>query len=723
MGRKLVLVAVSGLAMAGLLSAALVSAVPVRAVAAARPQAGARPAARSTAAPGLPRTAPCKHMIKDAGANLVVPVCGNSKSPPLPTMSNCSAKLHNSASDSNFDVWTCSASAKAISNATKALGLAEKNYDRETSFMGGPPIPDSGTPAEGGDIKIDMYLVSVSAGQEVTRYDPATKDVFTSQLTDTIAAQAIPTDETTDGDGAAASGWMVLNLDRLADPGFESDFVHEFFHLLQYRTNIGYCGGNEWWFTEASATWAESYFVPATAPDEVYYRYVDGFETDPSLSLMSMANDATEDPHGYSSFIWPYFMQQKAGSSSIANVWKSLTSVKSCTEMNEKLDAQLSFADHFRDFAVRNLDDPDQFVRNAAPPVWPENFGGNYKKLHRDFPQAWPNIDPADNLTLDNPGSTQTVSVSLPPLSAEYVQISMPGYVDSPVRSISLDTSALSGASGMSVDLLGYEDTAPGHNKWIRIRESQPASGICTLWDNANGDTSVILVISNSSLSQKLAGPLDIQTHSYCAASASGTLVHTQHHVQYLNDDTLTTSSKVKLTLSFTDTPSGLVGSGSYSYQFSGSDTALNCRFSGSGTGTISDSGDEGFANLFGYAAARPQPPYLIEVVTPPQPAKGCHGGFTLADNIRGCPIVDRSVYYYPPGYLGSYSADLSAVDLDCHDSYSDSIEKITEGMTGTISVQGVVSCGLWTSDCTDGVLNPPSARRAPSAGANENRN
>jgi hypothetical protein len=618
-------------------------------------------------------------------------------------MSHCTAGLHKSASDAHFDVWTCGHTSAAISAAQKALGAATKNYAGETSLMGGPPLPDSGTPAEGGDKKIDIYLVSVSAGQEVSRYDPATKQVDTSNMTGAVA-ETIPTDEK----DTTASGWMVLNLDRLNSPGFQSDFVHEFFHLLQYRTNVGFCGTPEWWFTEASATWAESYFVPGTAADEVYSRYVNAFEKDPSLSLTSMAKDTSGNPHGYASFIWPYFMQQQAGPASIAEVWKKLKGVTSCAAMNQVLDKVYSFAGHFKDFAVRNLDSPLASLSGTGK-AWPDQFGPRYQQVHSDFPETLPALVAPNkgNTPLQVPKAPGTgkypyqvsVPVKLPALAAQYNYFSFPL---GDVGDVDFDFSGLSGSA--DVTLVGA-DYGGSHAGYIRLPVTGKSAHVCLSVDlnspdqggtYANGGK-MYVIVDDHSLTSPVTGSYKLTARADCATSVTGTLkdktVLKIDGSGSSSTEVDTWTDAVKVTL--TDTWAGFnQGRTSETSTYLRVDKGSTCTYTVSekGTGVLPAAAD-----LYAFnAPAAAHGPYFKDF-----------GGIKEKGTAKGCGVNEAATgtsggfQYCQKGGQSSYgNAAESILTFNCSltNHYSTGYERYVG--SGTLHAADVDACGLWTTGC-----------------------
>jgi hypothetical protein len=645
-------------------------------------------------------------MIVIMGSTLVSATASADATPPVPTMTNCGSTLNMSASDAQFDVWTCGATATALADAKEALRVAELYDAAEATFMGGAPIPDTGSPAEGGDINIDLYLVTPD--QEISRYDPATLQTDTVGLSQTdsdgnpVTAEAVtvPTDES----GTTASGWMLLNDKHLGTEAFDSDFVHEYFHLLQYRTNTGNCGGKEWWFTEASATWAQSYFDNATALDEVYQRYVDGFETNPGMSLTSMAKDASGVPHGYASFIWPYFMAQEIGASSIANVWLQLNGVTSCPEMNADLSLVLPFNAHFQDFAVRNLDAPLPGLDGASP-AWPQNFGATYQDIDPLFPQDLPTLAPPNvgispiilpTSSTDPYPYTDPVPVSLPPLSAQYNEVNV--YVND----IQFDFSGLTNTSSLDVTLVAADNGA--QQNFIRVPVTGTHAHVCMTVDlnapwasfpSTSGD--YYIIVDNHSTKDTISGNYIVTGHNDCAASVAGTLTDTG------------SSKNGNMSAKWADTFNIDLADSVYGWNDSQTteDASATQVITGKceETEVLSGSGYVPVQVLDAFGGpASGAGPYLNVLEGPPatQTDTDCHGNTVTIQTEGGggtfCSSAGQSSYG---------NARLSTLVFNC--SYK-AVGYSDKG-TGKLTATGLDSCGLWTTGCSISVSSAVRAK------------
>jgi hypothetical protein len=156
--------------------------------------------------------------------------------------------------------------------------------------------------------------------------------------------------------------------------------AHEFFHVLQQARNakltfnwdIRPDDDPEWdtlvyaeqWWTEATAEWAAFHFT-RDMPQLDDLRLV-AHQARFSYFLENAAVIPLHAPQQrgesgwafmYSTYIWFYFMEQEIGPQAIAEIWEAFGRLNPGTIDQAKaiIDAQLPFAEHFRDFTVRNL--------------------------------------------------------------------------------------------------------------------------------------------------------------------------------------------------------------------------------------------------------------------------------------------------------------------------------------------------------------------------------
>lgn len=415
-----------------------------------------------------------------------------------------------SASGSHFRVHLCSSSDPAADTALRASvnQLADGLWTPMTAAPPagmGPPKADcydvGGMPfCPGGDDKIDIYLLSTKQCRDRGgRCLPIPGNAVA------MAPTAPPRV------GKTASGYILLARDRAGDPAtIKSDFAHEFFHILQSAHNstarfvdTGARIGSktvwdECWFTEASATWAEWKFVPATAVDQVYLRFSRVFQTD-HLSLLTNSPDS----HPYASFIWPYFSQQEKGAAApVFQAWVSAEAASDSDGITDAVDSQLPFAAHFRDFAVRNID-----ITLSGNPL-----GVTYQVQDKLFPEDLPD---SNKVTLPAVGERTILPVAVVALAARYDAIDIE---DPAVRKIILRFDKV---PGLDVDILAGNAQS---GTWKRIKVGSKPVVFCRDIPEQNVyKLYVILSNHDKTRGNKISGSYEIESRPSCCDFAAAT--------------------------------------------------------------------------------------------------------------------------------------------------------------------------------------------------------
>ena len=415
--------------------------------------------------------------IRSAGLKIAAVLCAlllvsgsAAASDGAPFMWPCRSGMSRQA-DAHFVVWACQDGSGARRAESAALGAAAALYGQMTALMG-RPLPDSGGIAGGGDTRIDVYLLG--GEQSLTRRGR------TSAVGGGDMAAAMFDNQ----HGTASSAYLLLDRSRARIGQFTSDVAHELFHLLAYHYNTGLCDGRQYWFTEASAVWAESMFAPGTADTEVYSRFTSDFQPHPELSLLATGHD-----HAYASFIWPYFMQQEKGAGSIARAWKAMTGLSSCAAMTAAVNAQLPFGRHFADFAVRNLGGRAPAVTGVAPPI-PAGLGPRYRQLHAEFPANLPAISPQQPAPPTS--RPRTVKISISPLAARYDHYQ----IRCPSDEAILSFSGISNRSRLDINAIIADNRHTGRAPYHRIRVTSGQFPVC-FPAAGSGSVDVYLALAN----------------------------------------------------------------------------------------------------------------------------------------------------------------------------------------------------------------------------------
>jgi hypothetical protein len=319
------------------------------------------------------------------------------------------------------------------------LGLIEGLWGPMTRHMGNP-LPDAGGSDGGGSDDIDLYLLEPLG--KIWRQS-MTREITSTALAVTVAAAPYP--------GLRSSGYMLFSRKDLATSSFKSILAHEFFHVLQNAHNqkIQFQGTTEWWFTEASATWAQANFVPETSLPQVHVRFLDPFQhLDDSLhrsvDLAELDSEAKQQQQQqmYAAYIWPFFMEQELGEGAIADAWEALEEAGTGWERGiQAIDAQLPFNINFHRFALRNLN---------------SDFDGEnpletrYVDLDPQFPDGkMPDTKVHDHLLARTAADAPlTYADSIPALEAHYYHFT----VDEAVRQVIFDFSKLQSLLDRKID-------------------------------------------------------------------------------------------------------------------------------------------------------------------------------------------------------------------------------------------------------------------------------
>lgn len=371
-----------------------------------------------------------------------------------------------------------------------------------TALMG-EPIGDKEDPAdprddfpETNDGLLDFYIIDHNVGRH-GRYIGA---AYGANYGAYPFAGPVP--------ARTASSYIALSAFIASGSEFKSVIAHEFFHSLQKRHNWKgiYISRGAFWFTEASATWAEYKFVPEGRSHIGKPRWAEFLAAGESLS----ANYPEDNP--YRSWMWPFFMTQEAGKESIAAAWTAMKNQYGFLPLQTAVDRQVQFKGRFRDFAVR---------------LWNEKLDGNPFKRFQDFPSDllfWEGHPPAARLGLkdhivqaEHPSApARRVGAVLPSLWTNYATME----VEDDVGQLILDFSTLSPASALDVDLLVEVD-----GTWKRQQVSNGRARFCR--DNSAEEVdNVIVVLSNHDLNfnNYVTGDWTVQGLKAGCAALSGTI-------------------------------------------------------------------------------------------------------------------------------------------------------------------------------------------------------
>jgi hypothetical protein len=475
----------------------------------------------------------------------------------------------------HFDLHLCASGDETADDtlAGNVDGVAEGLWAPMTGDMG-EPIPDCYTPeggseiCPGGDGKIDMYLLDEDQCRE---RNGQCWPISSGAVATTVSA---PPEV-----GNGKSAYMLLGRDRAAAAGqsseagnaFKSDFAHEFFHVLQFRHNrkamavdTGIVIGGERiienvWYTEASATWAEWFYVPAAADDQVHDRFADDFQPSHESLLSNYPRE-----HPYAAYIWPFFSQQEEGSGTpVFDAWVAAEPATTPEGITNAVDQQLSFATHFHDFAVRN---------------WNKDLAGHpIPKLYGDlagsgFPGAGPPT--VNSFQISDGDGPATITANIASLAAQYDHID----VDSSVKKLILHFDKL--PATIDADLLVMLDSGDWELKPVEDK-SQPVV-FCRTHDDEKVDEIVVVLSNHDKDPDNFAtAQYKVEVKPSCCGELAG-VAHWKAHVtaNYSLSGQQNPGYEVDFTLSQKFDISGELGTNGYDLNF----FSLNDNASGTGT-------------------------------------------------------------------------------------------------------------------------------------------
>ncbi len=342
------------------------------------------------------------------------------------------------SADVGFRVWACGASQTTVQgDLDTVIGVASSLWApmtlSEPDGMG-RPVPDNGAKQSDGNGKVDVYLLEPLAQCRV-RGDSC------QQITGDALAMAPkdwPENCTVVGfPDTGCSGYMLLDRGRISDPAFAADFAHEFFHILQLAHNGRI---DITWYHEASAVWAEWFYERQASQPYGYGLFQLHQENGRSLLWYEYGRDFQ-----YEAWDWPLFQFTVKGSSSVFQSWAAIESATTKSEVDAAVDGKLSFADTFRDYAVRNAQ-PAAYIPGASTGLESERWQA--QPALSDFP-ANPHYV-AGRMSAVSLGEDRR-SADIDPLSAQYDEYQV---TDPRVRQIEIDITGLTGAAQADLDVL-----------------------------------------------------------------------------------------------------------------------------------------------------------------------------------------------------------------------------------------------------------------------------
>jgi hypothetical protein len=173
--------------------------------------------------------------------------------------------------------------------------LTQRIWPTLTEYMGREPLSDSGEPNNGGDGRLDVYLVDlvVNMGGGHAPYDLADRT-------------ATPCD--------ASPGYVLLNR-KASGQLLNSYAAHELMHAVHSAFDASEACLDLHWWAEASATWAEDLVYPQVNTEHSRTRAF----SNPQRPLHSLG--------GYDAYVFPFYLTNKFGANTLRQVWENLAAM------------------------------------------------------------------------------------------------------------------------------------------------------------------------------------------------------------------------------------------------------------------------------------------------------------------------------------------------------------------------------------------------------------
>jgi hypothetical protein len=433
----------------------------------------------------------------------------------------------------HFVVWSCGGGNLAL-DPDAALrpivaGVAEEVWNAMTPEAV-PPRPDSFAAGPAPQNRIDIYILQ---GADCHDRQGACAPIETDENGKRPLAAVIPAPpcDRSGGGALTSSAYMLVDRDSVAAAPaggpwkFRYVFAHEFFHVLADAMNLEAQGASCFdpaggastlatsWLSEASAEWAAWAFFPNDGPDERTNLFLAFQEYRPPHVVSLLAIDGQRP---YEAFLYPFFLQQEKGGARtpFLGMWTASSSARKPEELDDRLDQVLGFADHFRDFTVRNFNKTVEL-----PPSEPHYQGQDSAIPANESPNL---LEPT--MTLDHPGVKFQRAAILQPLTAQYEHY----MVQDSVRYVRIDAGRLANSGFVDLDAL-----ANVRGVWQRRKAQGGVLEFCRE-DAADDVQGFYLVVTNHDRrrGQTVSGSYDVEMRAACPAGWTGTLKYV-----YTDDD------------------------------------------------------------------------------------------------------------------------------------------------------------------------------------------
>jgi hypothetical protein len=239
------------------------------------------------------------------------------------------ARVHYATSGSHAPVLT-STRGDAVPDAVALAGdTAEEALSKYAAMGFSPPPSDVACTSNGGDDKLDIYLVAFAGADGAT---------VPESCTGTKCASFVLCEST-----FLARGYATPR------EGFKTVITHELFHAVQNA----YDQAMDRFWAEGSAQWAMKSVYPELADFE---RQLPAFFAEPARSLDTAPSGVTAG-YLYGSAVWPLFLEKKVGEGTVLAIFEAQADGTKAIAATEKVltSKQSSLADTFPLFWAWNV--------------------------------------------------------------------------------------------------------------------------------------------------------------------------------------------------------------------------------------------------------------------------------------------------------------------------------------------------------------------------------
>lgn len=210
----------------------------------------------------------------------------------------------------------------------------------KTAMLGHEPCTDAGSPNNGGDGRLDIYLVYPMTGldwggrSDALGYDEDSNahngvDIFDGP-----------------GDRCPVTSHVIVNA-TLDFAHLKSTTAHELFHAFQYSFKNTILPDRNWWM-EASATWAKHLVYPDQNFEQAY---LNGAWSQVAGTEGPLDNEAGSAEYG--AYLLPFYLVQKSGDSTgtvVGRLWQA----SETSPPIKAVGALPAWSDSFKEFALWN---------------------------------------------------------------------------------------------------------------------------------------------------------------------------------------------------------------------------------------------------------------------------------------------------------------------------------------------------------------------------------